>query len=109
MEFHKTAKLHHQMAQFSIVMGSFYDEDLCFFLTGGCHYYFLQQFIGYCRTWLKHGFNTLSDQVSIKLDLHPMAVVNETNAICYEATLEETFWLFCKVQGSCTGLQVVLS
>ena len=48
-----------------IAKGSFYDEDLCFFLTGGHSYYFPQQFVGSCLTRLKHGISTIS--VLVKL------------------------------------------
>ena len=58
-----------------IAKGSFYNEDLCFFLTGGQHYYFSQQFVGSHLTRLKHGFGTISVLVKTKLDSCPMMAV----------------------------------
>ena len=48
-----------------IAKGSFYDKDLCFFLTGGHHYYFSWWFVGSHLTQLKHGFGAIS--VLVKL------------------------------------------
>ena len=56
-------------------MGSFYDEDLCFFLMGGHLYYFSWQFIGSHLTWLKHGIGTISILVKTKLDSRLMMAV----------------------------------
>ena len=58
-----------------VARGSFYDEDLCFFLTGRHHYYFSQQFIGSHLTWLKHGFGAINVLVKTKSDGHPMTAV----------------------------------
>ena len=52
--------------------GSFYDEDLCFFLTGRPRYYFSWQFVGSHLTQLKHGFGTISVSVKTKSDGRPM-------------------------------------
>ena len=58
-----------------VAKGSFYDEDLCFFLTGGHHYYFSQWYVGFRLTWLKHGGGSISVSVKIKSDSHLMMAV----------------------------------
>ena len=58
-----------------VARDSFYDEDLCFFLTGRHHYYFSWQFIGSHLTWLKHGFCAISVSVKTKSDGRPMMAV----------------------------------
>ena len=58
-----------------VAKGSFYDEDLCFFLMGGHHYYFSQQFVGFRLTRLKHGGGTISVLVKTKSDSHPTMAV----------------------------------
>ena len=58
-----------------VAKGSFYDEDLCFFLMGRHHYYFSWWFIGSCLTWLKHGGDAISALVKTKSDSHPMMAV----------------------------------
>ena len=51
-----------------VAKGSFYDEDLCFFLTGGHHYYFSQWFVGSHLTQLKHSGSAISVSVKTKSD-----------------------------------------
>ena len=64
MEFRRTTKLRCRMA-IHVAKGSFYDKDLCFFLTGGHHYYFPWQFVGSHLPRLKHGIGSIS--VLVKL------------------------------------------
>ena len=58
-----------------VAKGSFYDEDLCFFLMGGHRYYFSWQFVGFRLTQLKHGGGAISVSVKTKSDSHPMTAV----------------------------------
>ena len=58
-----------------VARGSFYDEDLSFFLMGGHHYYFSRQFVGSHLTWLKHSFGAISVSVKTKSDGRPMMAV----------------------------------
>ena len=72
-EFHRKVMLSDSAIR--IAKGSFYDKDLCFFLTGGHHYYFSWWFIGFRLTRLKHGGGAISVSVKTKLDSCPTMAV----------------------------------
>ena len=95
-EFHRKAKLCCWTAQIRIAKGSFYNKDLCFFLTGGQHYYFSRWFMGSRLTQLKHGSSAISVLVKTKSD---GSEIKQMQLLCYDGTHKETIWLAVKSKG----------